>query len=375
MKIKTFKASHLTILEAKLSELINDSFTPNLAFVFASVELDIFQVKAAFDKYKIVIFGASSCGEIYYDGTDDGIFEGSVTVSLVEMNPRFFAGTLIDGNGISSMELGKKVGAWGKSQFKKPAFLIAVSGLMTNGQEIVEGVLEVAGIDTEMFGGLAGDDANFVETFIFNNETINNNGAVAIAFDSDFVNIHGLATSGWVGIGSDKIVTKSNGNIVYTIDNEPALKVYKEHLSINDEDLPEIGVEYPLLVKKDNREVLRAVVGIDKEKQSLIFAGTVPQGAVVTFSTSPGFEIIDHTKKDIVEFFKGSSKVDLMLLFSCMARHRALGPVISEEIIEASRMTGLPINGFFTYGEIGNNGPARCDFYNETFTLALITEK
>lgn len=375
MKIKTFKASHLTILEAKLAELINDSFNPNLAFVFSSVELDIVQVKSVFDRYKVVILGTSSCGEIYYDGANDGIFEGSVTVTLVEMNQSYFAGTLIDGHEISSMELGRKVGAWGKSVFKKPAFIIAVSGLMANGQEIVEGVLEVAGIDTEMFGGLAGDDAKFVETFVFNSDQTNNNGAVVIAFDTDFINIRGLATSGWIGIGSDKIVTKASGNIVYTIDHEPALKVYKEHLNINDDDLPEIGVEYPLLVKKDGREVLRAVVGIDKITQSLVFAGTVPQGAVVTFSTSPGFEIIDHTKKDIVDYFKDAGKVDLMLLFSCMARHRALGPVISEEIIEASRMTGLPINGFFTYGEIGNNGPSRCDFYNETFTLALISEK
>lgn len=375
MKVKTFKASNLTILEAKLAEFINNSFNPNLAFVFSSVELDILQVKSVFDKYRIMILGASSCGEIFYDGSNDGLFEGSVTVSLVEINQSYFAGTIIDGHEISSMELGRKVGAWGKSIFKNPAFIIAVSGLMANGQEIVEGVLEVAGLDTEMFGGLAGDDAKFVETFVFNGDQINNNGAVVITFDTDFINIRGLATSGWVGIGSDKIVTKATGNILYTIDNEPALKVYKEHLSINDEDLPEIGVEYPLLVKKDGREVLRAVVGIDKEKQSLIFAGTVPQGAVVTFSTSPGFEIVDHTKKDIVEFFKDAGKVDLMLLFSCMARHRALGPVISEEITEASRMTGLPINGFFTYGEIGNNGPIRCDFYNETFTLALISEK
>jgi hypothetical protein len=39
------------------------------------------------------------------------------------------------------------------------------------------------------------------------------------------------------------------------------------------------------------------------------------------------------------------------------------------------QITGLPVNGFFTYGEIGNNGSLGCDFYNETFTLAVITQK
>jgi len=371
---KSFKASHLNTLESKLSALINESFRPNLAFVFASVELDIAKVRAAFEKYNLLVFGASTCGEICFDGSNEGIYEGSVAVTLVELNPEAFAGILIDGNGLNSLDLGKAVAAWGKKLFQKPAFLIAVSGLTANGQEVVEGVLETAGQNTFMFGGLAGDDAHFIETFVFNHDLINKNGAVAIAFDTDLVKLRGLATSGWVSIGSDKVVTKAIGNVVYTIDNEPALKVYKEHLNISDDDLPEIGIEYPLLVKKDNREVLRAVTGIDKEQQSLVFAGTVPQDAIVTFSTSPGFEIIEHTIKDIKQFFKDSDKADLMLLFSCMSRHRALGPVITEEIAEASHQAGLPITGFFTYGEIGNNGPARCDFYNETFTLAVISE-
>ncbi len=363
------------MLEAKLSEIINANFKPSLAFVFASVEMDIASVRAAFENYNLVVFGASSCGEIYFDGISEGIYEGSVTVSLVELKQEFFASTLIDGAGLNSMELGKKVGNWGKSLFKSPAFLIAVSGLMANGQEVVEGVLETVGKNTIMFGGLAGDDAHFKETFVFDQHSIIDNAAVAIAFDTDFIDIRGLASSGWVSIGSDKIVTKAIGNKVFTIDNEPALKVYKEYLNIKDDELPEIGVVYPLLVKKDKREVLRAVVGIDKDEQSLVFAGTVPQGSIVTFSTSPGFEVIDHTIKDIRLFFEDAGKVDLMLLFSCMARHRALGPVIAEEINEAMQITGLPVNGFFTYGEIGNNGPSCCDFYNETFTLALITQK
>jgi hypothetical protein len=204
---------------------------------------------------------------------------------------------------------------------------------------------------------------------------MSDNGAICVVFDSDFIQLNGIATSGWVGIGSDKIVTKANGNQVFTIDNVPALKMYKEHLSIRDEDLPEIGVEYPLLIKKDGREILRAVIGINREDQSLVFAGTVPEGATVTFSTSPGFEVMDHTKDDIRTFFNENPGASLLLLFSCMACHKALGPDIIEEIKEVFEITGLPVTGFFTYGEIGNSGLMSCEFYNETFTLAVISEK
>nr|NQU92196.1 FIST C-terminal domain-containing protein [Bacteroidota bacterium] len=60
---------------------------------------------------------------------------------------------------------------------------------------------------------------------------------------------------------------------------------------------------------------------------------------------------------------------------SCMARHKALGPIIIDEIREIYENTGTPITGFFTYGEIGNNRNMSCEFYNETCTLAVISEQ
>jgi hypothetical protein len=151
--------------------------------------------------------------------------------------------------------------------------------------------------------------------------------------------------------------------------------VYKDHLNILDKDLPEIGVEYPLMIKKEGREILRAVNGVNLKEEYLIFAGTVPEGSTVTFSTSPGFEVVDHTKADIRNFFDKYGSGTLLLLFSCMARHKALGPIIIEEVLLAYDKAKEPITGFFTYGEIGVSGDKGCEFYNETFTLAVISEK
>jgi len=375
MIAQSFVSTGISALDTQLSENINDFFQPNLAFVFSSVEMDIEKVRKVFEKHDIEVFGVSTCGEIFFNGQNEGIYQNSVTYSLVQMNPKVFAGNLFSGVNINSHQLGVQIGTWGNQQFAKPSFLVSISGLTANGQEIVEGIQEVCGEEATIFGGLAGDDARFEETFVFNQRSLSNYGAVVVALDSDAITMTGLATSGWIGIGSDKIITKASGNLVYTIDDEPALKVYKDHLNIRDEDLPEIGVEYPLLIKKEGREILRAVIGIDREQQSLIFAGTVPEGAVVTFSTSPGFEVVDHTRSDIIDFFNDDKKTMLLLLFSCMARHKALGPIIIDEIREIYENTGTPITGFFTYGEIGNNRNMSCEFYNETCTLAVISEK
>ena len=227
-----------------------------------------------------------------------------------------------------------------------------------------------------MFGGMAGDESKFEQNYVFSGEQILENGAIVLAFDEKHIEMNGLATSGWVGLGKDLIITSSESNIVYSIDNQPALKVYKKYLNVQDSDLPAIGVEYPLLIKRDfDSYALRAVMGVDREREALIFAGTVPQDAIVTFSSSPGFEVIDRTRERIKKFYKKHPKADMILLFSCMARHLALGPTISEEITYSSEKWGLPLSGFFTFGEIGTNEGNGCDFFNQTYTLVILREK
>jgi hypothetical protein len=241
---------------------------------------------------------------------------------------------------------------------------------------MVKGIQEMAGKDITMFGGLAGDDAKFRETFIFTENCVDPSGVVAMLLDTAHYDIRGLATSGWVGIGADKLITHSEGNVVYTIDGEPALDIYTSYLNVADSDLPEIGVEYPLLVKKPgSADILRAVLNVDREKKSLIFAGSVPTGSLVSFSSSPGFEIIESTCQTVHDFYLENSDTDLLVLFSCMARHNALGPTISEEIERTWQNWRKPLIGFFTYGEIGSNYNAACDFHNETFTMVSIREK
>ena len=310
----------------------------------------------AFSGYDLNVVGSSSGGNILVDGGAKTIYEDSAVVTLVELNDAHYAYLVKDRGKISSFDFGANIGQWGLEKFRKPSFIVIASGLSLNGQEFVEGIIESAGKDVSMFGGLAGDESKFEQNFVFSGDKVLENGAIALAFDSEHVDLQGIATSGWVGLGKDLTITSSESNIVYSIDNEPALKVYKKYLSVQDSDLPAIGVEYPLLIKReDDNYALRAVMGVDREKEALIFAGTVPQNATVTFSSSPGFEVIDRTKEKISKFHSEQPEAEVLLLFSCMARHLALGPVISEEISFPAEKWGLPLSGFFTYGEIGTN--------------------
>ena len=376
MLVKTFHTDSCKGFKQSWAEHTNDGFQPNAAVIFSSVEMELREVVSFLQPLSVRTFGCSSCGEFLYDNPNQVISEGGLVCLMMTLVPETFDIKLFNGAGQSSFNLGNGIGKWAGELFEKPAILLLASGLDTDGEQLVKGIQHVAGSDITMFGGLAGDDARFKETFVFSENTLQNNGAIAMVFDTKRYDIHGIATSGWVSIGADKTITHSEGNVVFTIDGKPALDVYKDYLSVRDTDLPEIGVEFPLLIKKPgSQDVLRAVINVDTQKKSLIFAGTVPNGATVTFSSSPGFEIIEYTRNKVNEFFENNRETDVLILFSCMARHNALGPTISEEIDQAWQNWAKPLIGFFTYGEIGNNYNSACDFHNETFTMVSLKQK
>ncbi len=376
MQVKTFSTNSVKGFQQSWDQNTENGLHPNAAIIFSSVELDLAEIISFLGPKGVRVFGSSSCGEFLYDDEGKTISEGGLVCSMLELKPGTFDLKLFNGKGLTSFELGKSAGAWAAKTYKEPAILVVASGLTIDGEQLVRGIQDTAGREITMYGGLAGDDAHFKETFVFTEAFSESNGAVLLVLDKSAYDVQGIATSGWVSIGADKIITSAEGNVVYTIDNQPALDVYKNYLNVNDEDLPEIGVEYPLLIRKNDPDfILRAVLNVDREKKALIFAGTVPNGAVVTFSSSPGFEIVEYTRKKVDEFYEYNSGTDLLILFSCMARHNALGPTISEEMEEAWMKWKKPLMGFFTYGEIGNNYRSSCDFYNQTFTLVSLKER
>ena len=170
------------------------------------------------------------------------------------------------------------------------------------------------------------------------------------------------------------VITSSEGNVVHTINNRPPVELFKEYLHVSDGELQDMGISFPLLVvRPDGSEVLRTFLSIDFDTGSLVFAGAMPQGARARFSSSFGHEIIEQSVRDITTWHSRHPRADLVLLFSCMARHHVSGPMIAEEISTASDLWNAPLIGLFTYGEIGHNISGTCDFYNETLSLVTIT--
>lgn len=371
MKAQTFKVSTPEEILPAIDTFRKNTGMPTLAIVFASVAHSLEQIQHVFRNTGIAVFGASSSGEV----ADTVVCEESIVFMLLDIVPDVFQLAAFEGYGRTSYQLGQQVGDWARTTFANPALLLLSAGLQADGEQIVRGVIDAVGYELPLFGGLAGDDLRMQGTYVFSRENLLSLGALALLFDSQQIELNGTAVSGWRGIGTPKTITRSEGNIVYEIDGEPALDVYARYLNLSMGSSTALNAEHPLLLLRDDGAfVLRAAMIINPDK-SMVYAGSVPQGSRVLFSMPPGFEITDHALEGLQEFRKITPEVDAVLMFSCKARHLALGPIIDDEISAVYQLWQMPMVGFFTYGEIGPNSLGHCDFHNDTLSMVLLRQK
>ena len=377
MQVKSFHAASIQGVTDALVQARAGGFAPTLGIVFTSVSHDLAAVRAAFGQGDagLQIFGATSAGGIEASAAGgDCVFEQSIVASLLQLDRAAFRVKLFDGVGRDPVDVGREVGEWARLVIANPALMIAASGLRTDGEQLVRGILGVTGPDAPIFGGLAGDDLQFKDTQVFSNDGASPQGVLALAFDRDLIEVRGVAASGWRAVGGEKVITSSTGNVVHTIDGAPALDVYKEYLGVtSDTDI--IIPEYPLQIMKDGYAVMRAALLTDPATRSLVYAGTVPQGARVRFSTSPGVEITEAALHEMRLLHETTESADALVLFSCKGRHMALGPMAEDEIRPMQQLWGKPLVGLFAYGEIGPLASGHCDFHNETCVLVTLRER
>lgn len=111
-------------------------------------------------------------------------------------------------------------------------------------------------------GGLAGDNARFDETLVFTNKGFIEKGAVAAILYGENLIANTTFNFGWEKIGKEMVVTSAKENIVYSIDNIPTYEIYNKYLGKDISDqLPSTGIEFPLILTRNNQMVARAAIG------------------------------------------------------------------------------------------------------------------
>lgn len=260
----------------------------------------------------------------------------------------------------------------------KHIFLLS-DGLNVNGSDLVKGV-NSALMNVEVTGGLAGDGGRFQETYVISDEKPKVSIISAVGFYGENLVISSGCFGGWSEFGTNRVITKSKANVLYEIDNEPALDFYKRYLGDYAKELPSSGLRFPLSIKKDDNdsEVIRTLLGIDEETKSITFAGDVPEGYYAKLMKPDTDALIQGAGHAANKIVIANDKPALGLVVSCVGRKLVLGQLIDEELEEVGETLGGNINlvGFYSYGEIApfDVNKLQCKLHNQTMTLTAIYE-
>ena len=385
MKAKSIQGKSRGEIQSALFESMGDGFKPTVAIVFISVKQNRKSVCEILHNEGIDIVGATSCGE-FIQGYQD---VGSIVILLLDIPGDAYT---ILFSGFGNRTLTEATTALAQSAleaFRKPAFIlcstgVSIEGELFDGEALVHGIEKAVGPHVNIFGGMAGDDGTLTGTYVFTNEKETDEGIAALVLDEDKISLYGMAISGWKPIGIFRTVTKSKGNLIYTIDDQPALDLYlkylgKEPASLTDKFkiFNEVGLHYPFQVERDFGEpVMRTPMSFDTDENALVCDFEVPQGSKLRFSMPPDFDIVEKVLEKATELKDANhAEAEAILIFSCAGRFSALGPLTSAENDGLSEVWKAPMAGFFTYGEYGRAINGRHEFHSTTCCWVAFKEK
>lgn len=255
-------------------------------------------------------------------------------------------------------------------------------GLGVNGSELVAGLSAGLPEHVTTSGGLSGDGDRFEETLVLLNEPRARPGLVAaVGLYGDSLRVGCASLGGWDPFGPERVVTRSEGNVLHELDGRSALGLYRDYLGEHAADLPASGLLFPLTVRTpDNDEpVVRTVLAIDDERQTMTFAGDLPEGAYARLMKANFDRLIDGAA-DAARTTHATLRErepDLAILISCVGRKMVLKQRVEEELEAVRSVVGprTTLAGFYSYGEISPFTPnARCELHNQTMTITAISE-
>ena len=352
-----------------------------LVFVFGSTELlkqqhYIDLIRSHYPVARIV--GCSTAGQIRGEIFDsDGIV--CTAVGFEHSTFRVVAGR----NALPehSFAIGEEIAA----QLAAPDLvhvMVFSEGLNINGSELTKGMNRALRRDIPVTGGLAGDNADFRETVIVDDCAGEKNIVLAIGFYGDRLKTGYGCQGGWDSFGVDRLVTRSEGNILYELDGQPALELYKRYLGEHAAGLPASALLFPLSLRlrDTGTTVVRTVLSVNEHDGSMVFAGDIPQGDFVRLMKANTDRLITGAGGAAEEATAslGAKDPDLAILISCVGRKLVLKQRVEEELEVVRDAVGpsTRMAGFYSYGEICPGQPFdnHCELHNQTMTITLFKE-
>jgi hypothetical protein len=379
MNAKSIKGKSPKEIQIAIEQSLSDGFKPTLAIIFLSVKQDRKAITQLLDARGINVFVTTTNGEFI----DENTKKESTVVLLLDIKKEHFKIYLEEYPKKNYREIAKDIAQKAQKEFKKPGFLIAASRLETDAEQLLFGFEDIRGKHVNVFGGMAGDDYAFTDQFVFTNGKESNKGAVVLDLDEDNIKIKGVATCEWNAIGTQRTVTKSEGNHLYTVDNIPVLDIKTKYSGIenvtpeNKDLLLDIAANFPLQLQREKGDpVVCPELVVDWSDHSFYCSGIVPQSSKVRFSLLPDFDVMDKVIKGVQQLKDTEMpEADTLVIFNCAGRILSLGPLMNQELEGVKNVWNVHMAGMFSNAELARATVGNLEMHNLTTCYVALKER
>lgn len=379
MKTRQIALARAQVEAAELAPLA--AIAPHLVLVFGSVEAMREPTLAdtlgrAFPEARRV--GCSTAGEI----SSDGVSDGGIVITAIRFDRPDFRVACTDLAGMeSSRDAGRRLAERLRGAGLR-SVLVLGQGVQINGSALIDGITETLGANVTLTGGLAGDGGAFKQTFTLCNDAVSDRQIVGIGFYGDAIRMSHGSFGGWQPFGPARKVTRASGNVLYSLDGEPALAIYKRYLGEYAKDLPASGLLFPFaMLGEDHREIglIRTILGVNEDDASLVLAGDVVENGYLRLMHASTNALIDGAEAaaQAAQQMFASDGAGVAILVSCVGRKLVMGGRVEEEVEAVARVFGAnaTIAGFYSNGEISPYvASTQCQLHNQTMTITYLAE-
>ncbi|MGV8968682.1 MAG: FIST signal transduction protein [Cellulomonas sp.] len=260
------------------------------------------------------------------------------------------------------------------------AVIVLSDGTNVNGSTLAHGLADALGASTVILGGLAGDGARFERTWVLVDGRPQEAYVTAVGLYGDRLEVGHGSDGGWTVLGPERLVTRSEGNVLLELDGRPALELYKSYLGDRASGLPATALLFPLGVRAGDdgeREVVRTVLGVDEARQGMTFAGDVPEGAIAQLMRGTTELLVDAAHDAAASARLPGSAPSLGIAVSRVGRRLYLGQRVEDELEAATTALGATCDlvGFYSHGELSAAPGGGCDLQNQTMTITVLRER
>ena len=355
------------------------SVLPDLLLVFGSATWLNAVVGPLTAQFPAAIrLGCTTAGEI----SGHGVSDGSCVITAVQ-----FESTRLQAvsTPLAAMQDSRAAGAALAGQLPREglrAMLVLGQGVNINGSALIAGLTEVLGPEVLVTGGLAGDDAAFKQTFVLTDAVVASDRLAGLGFYGDKLQLSHGSFGGWEPFGPARKVTRCDHNVLFELDGEPALDVYKRYLGDHAKGLPASGLLFPFaMLGQDHAEIglLRTILAVDEAQGSLTLAGDIDANGFLRLMHASTQSLIHgaQTAAEAASATVAPPDQSLALLVSCVGRKLVMGGRVEEEVEAVADVLGrgAVLTGFYSYGEISPfSHELQCRLHNQTMTITYLTE-